>query len=71
MQLPYKLITTARGSPKREDVMRKYGAFQVGLKNIHVPYTAKSDCSRMVWIGQQTQFYLSCDHSTNGDSNFW
>mmetsp|Transcript_18887 Transcript_18887/g.52907 ORF Transcript_18887/g.52907 Transcript_18887/m.52907 type:complete len:347 (+) Transcript_18887:111-1151(+) len=29
MQLPYKLVTCARGSPKREELMRKYGTFQV------------------------------------------
>jgi len=29
MQLPYKLVTCARGSPKREELLRKYGTFQV------------------------------------------
>ncbi|KAF5830304.1 hypothetical protein DUNSADRAFT_14778 [Dunaliella salina] len=27
MQLPYKLVTVARGSPKREELIKKYGAF--------------------------------------------
>jgi hypothetical protein len=31
MQLPYKHVSCARGSPKREELMRKYGSFQVML----------------------------------------
>ena len=31
MQLPYLLMTCARGSPKREELFQKYGTFQVPL----------------------------------------